>query len=405
MEKYTPELLLAMKEGARERVKSMLIEMAIKSINLTKKDIGTWRSAWQMAINAENPQRARLYEVYTDVDIDLHLTGCIGQRKGMVQKKSFKFVDKNGKENTELTELFENEWFKDFCAYVLDSRYWGHSLVQFGDIVTVLGKRKFEKVELVPRRHVVPEYGVIVKEIGDEWKRGIDYRNGKLAEWVIEAGKTHELGLLLKCSPAALSKKNMLAYWDAFGELFGMPIRIGKTISRNQKEISKVEKMLSDMGAAAWGLFPEGTEIEIKETTRGDAFEVYDKRVERANSEMSKGILNQTMTIDNGSSMSQSEVHLDVFKNVVDADADFLRDIINNKLLPFMAMHGFAVEGYRFDWDESIDYTPQEQINIEQMILNGGYEIDPKYFAEKYNIPITGKKQALPFSSPLNFFE
>jgi phage gp29-like protein len=240
---------------------------------------------------------------------------------------------------------------------------------------------------------VVPEYGVIVKEIGDEWKRGIDYRSGKLSEWVIESGKTHELGLLLKCSPPTLSKKNMLAYWDAFGELFGMPIRIGKTISRDQKEISKVEKMLSDMGAAAWGLFPEGTEIEIKETTRGDAFNVYDKRIDRANSELSKGILNQTMTIDNGSSMSQSEVHLKVFENVVDADADFLRDIINNKLIPFMAMHGFAVEGYRFNWDENIDYSPQEQINIEQMILNGGYEIDPKYFAEKYNIPITGKTQ------------
>ena len=63
----------------------------------------------------------------------------------------------------------------------------------------------------------------------------------------------------------------------------------------------------------SWGLFPEGTEIEIKETTRGDAFNVYDKRIDRANSEISKGVLNQTMTIDSGSSLSQSEVHLEVF--------------------------------------------------------------------------------------------
>lgn len=401
-DKYTPELLLAMKDAEKERVKSMLIELAVKSINLTKRDIGTWRAAWQMAINPENPQRGRLYDVYTDVDIDLHLSGCIGQRKGMVQKKSFKLVDKKGKENQELTEMFEQEWFKDFCSYVLDSRYWGHSLIQFGDIVSVMGVRKFDSVKLVPRYHVVPEYGVITKEAGDEWKKGIDYRNGKLAQWVIEAGKTHDLGLLLKCSPSALSKKNMLAYWDAFGEIFGMPIRIGKTISRDQKEISKVEKMLSEMGAAAWGLFPEGTEIEIKETTRGDAFNVYDKRIDRSNSEMSKGLLFQTMTIDSGSSLSQSEVHLEVFENVVDADADFLRDVVNNKLIPFMAMHGFSVEGYRFNWDENIDYTPQEQINIEQMIINGGYEIDPKYFSEKYNIPIIGKKQSTPITAGKN---
>ena len=108
----------------------------------------------------------------------------------------------------------------------------------------------------------------------------------------------------------------MLAYWDAFGEIFGMPIRIGKTASRDPKDIDRAEKFLAEMGALSWGLFPEGTEIEIKETTRGDAFNVYDRRIERANSEMSKGILNQTMTIDDGSSYSQSQTHLDIFKTL-----------------------------------------------------------------------------------------
>lgn len=397
MEKYTNEMRLAMQNAAgRERVKAMLIELAVKTQNLTKKDIGTWRQAWQMAINVENPQRARLYDVYTDVDVDLHLTGAIGQRKGMVMKKAFRLVDKAGKENRDATEILEAEWFKDFAGLVLDSRYWGHSLIQFGDILTIAGKRKFENVRLVPRKHVMPEHGLLLREVGDEPKKGISYREGKIANWCIEAGNPLDLGLLLKCSPQALSKKNMLAFWDTFGELFGMPIRIGKTISRDAAEINKVEKMLSDMGAAAWGLFPEGTEIEIKESSRGDAFNVYDKRIERANREISKGILNQTMTIDDGGSLSQSQVHLEVFQNVVEADADFLRDIINNRLLPFMAMHGFAVEGLQFEWDDSVEYTPQEQINIETMLVNGGYEIDPKYWTEKYNIPVTGKSAPTP---------
>jgi hypothetical protein len=312
----------------------------------------------------------------------------------MVLQKAFKLVDKNGKENRELSELFETEWFKDWLKLVLDTRYWGHSLIQFGDIVTVMGKKRFESVELVPRIHVVPEFGVITKEAGGDYKQGINYRQGKIAEWCIEAGKPKDLGLLLKCSPSALSKKNMLGFWDGWGEMFAMPIRIGKTSSRDNAEITKIEKMLAEMGAAAWGIFPEGTEIEIKETSRGDAFNVYDKRIDRANSEISKGTLNQTMTIDSGSSLSQSEVHLEVFENVIEADADFVRDIINNRLIPFMAMHGFPVEGYRFDWDESVSYTPDQMREIEQMILNGGYIIDEKYFIDKYNITITGKKEA-----------
>jgi hypothetical protein len=396
---YAPEMMLAMKNLDKERVKAMTIELLQTAQNLTKKDIGTWRAAWQMAINPENPQRRQLYGVYTDVCVDLHLSGCIDQREKMVLQKAFKLVNKNGKENKELSELFEAEWFKDFMNYVLDSRFWGHSLIQFGDILNVMGKKKFEQVELVPREHVVPEFGVITKEAGGDYKKGIDYRNNRIAEWCIEAGKPKDLGLLLKCSPHSLAKKNMLAFWDSFGEIFGMPIRVGETTSRDPKEIAKIEKMLDGMGAMPWGLFPEGTTIKLIETSRGDAFNVYDKRIDRANSEISKGILNQTMTIDSGSSYSQSEVHLQIFDNVVEADADFVRDVINNKLLPFMVMHGFPVDKHRFDWDETVEYTPEQMRTIEQMMLSSGYEIEPEYFVEKYNIPITGKKD------PTSFFE
>ena len=45
-----------------------------------------------------------------------------------------------------------------------------------------------------------------------------------------------------------------------------------------------------------------------------------------------------------------------------------------------------------FVWDEAVSYTPEQQLQIEQMIL-ANYEVDPAYFKEKYNIEITGVKQ------------
>ena len=169
--------------------------------------------------------------------------------------------------------------------------------------------------------------------------------------------------------------------------------RIAKTTSADEHERSKLENMLSKMGAAFYGVFAEGTEIEIKETTRGDAFNVYDKRIDRANSEISKGILNQTMTIDSGSSLSQSEVHLEVFEDVIEQDRKFLRNVINNQLIPFMLKHGFPLEGLTFEWDNTVEYTPEQIRQVEQMLIQGGYEIAPAYFAEKYHIEITGKKE------------
>ena len=352
----------------QQRVKKMLIELATQSQALTKKDIKDWRSAWQMALNVENPSRQRLYDIYTDVDADMHLSGAVEQRKNKVLRKSFKLVDSKGKENPEATEMLETKWFKDLLMYALDSRYWGHSLIELGDIIEVDGKRSYNGVKLIPRKHVIPEYGVITIEPGDEPKKGISYRDGNITDWVIEAGSDNNLGLFLKCAAHTIPKKNMLAFWDQFGEIFGMPIRIGKTTSRDPKEHSKIEALLDGMGAAPWALFPDGTEIEIKETTRGDAFNIYDRRIERANSELSKGVLNQTMTLDSGSSLSQSEVHLNIFEEVVDRDADMIRDIINDQLLPRMIKHGFKLQGLRFCWDETVDYTPEQQVAFETMI-------------------------------------
>ncbi|WP_439787251.1 phage portal protein family protein, partial [Parabacteroides goldsteinii] len=199
------------------------------------------------------------------MEVDLHLEGCVGQRKGFVQKKGFKLVDAKGKQNDDITRLFEAVWFKDMVGYILDSRYWGHSLIQLGDVVSIDGEMRYTGVELVNRKHVIQEYGVIIREQGDEWQTGVPYREGPMADWVIEAGKPHDLGLYLKAATQTIPKKNMLAYWDQFGEIFGMPIRIAKTSSRDPKDRAQIENMLSNMGAAPWGMFPTDTDIEIKE--------------------------------------------------------------------------------------------------------------------------------------------
>lgn len=139
----------------------------------------------------------------------------------------------------------------------------------------------------------------------------------------------------------------------------------------------------------------QDTEIEFVESGKGDAFNVYDKRIDRANSELSKLIIGQTMTIEDGSSLSQSETHLEVFENLVESDCTMLRDIVNNQLIPRMVKHGFPVKGLRFEWDDAVDYTPEQQVAYETMIADR-YEVDPTYFAEKYSMPVGERRNAQP---------
>lgn len=371
-----------------KQVKHVIIELQRTTDALTRKDIADWRAAWQMAINVDSPNRQRLYDIYRDTEVDGHLSGCVAQREGFVMAKSFKLVDASGKENDEAHHYFDQAWFKHLCRLCLDSVYWGHSLIELGDVIQDGdGCPCYADVRLIPRKHVIPEYGRVITDLGQDWTTGIDFHEAPFAEWLIEAGQPDNLGLYLKAAQHTIPKKNMLAFWDAFGEIFGMPIRVAKTATRDEKERNRINEQLKSLGFAGTAILPLDTELEFIESTRGDAYNVFNQRADRANSELSKLVIGQTMTIEDGSSLSQSQTHLQVFQNLIEEDAGMLRDIINNQLIPRMAKHGFPVKGVRFDWDDSIDYTPEQQVAYETMIADR-YEVDPKYFAEKYSMPV-----------------
>ena len=168
-------------------------------------------------------------------------------------------------------------------------------------------------------------------------------------------------------------------------------MRIANTSATNKADIASIEKTMNDMGAAFWGVFPDDTKISFQETSRGDAYNVYDKRLERCDKEISKIILSQTMTIDNGSSLSQSEVHLEIFEHICASDAKRIGYIINDRLLPLMVASGFPISGLTFAWDYSDEMTEAEMREQERVILQY-YDVDPEYFRRKYNVPILGRR-------------
>lgn len=386
---------MATKKDIKTNTKEPLaVSLKVEKVaaNLAKKDISKWKSAWQQALNIENPNRTALYDMYSECLIDTHLSGCLEQRRGFLKQKAFKLIEKDGKENKEITTIFESQWFKQFIDYCLESRYWGHSLIEFGNVIDVNGIKTFDYCDLIPRKNVVPEYGVIKRTQSEQASSGINYRLPEYSNFLIEVGDNYNLGLFLKTAIHVISKKFSTSFWDGFAELFGIPMRIAKTMSNDPAEIARLEAMLINMGAASWGLLPDGTTLDFKEASTSDSFLVFDKRIDRCNSEISKCILGQTMTTDNGSSQSQAEVHLEVLNNIIDSDADFIKDIVNNKLIPLLINRGFSLQNITFDWDYAETYSAEDMRQIEQMLLSAGYEIDQKYFAEKYNIPITGKR-------------
>ena len=380
-------------KGNRRKVDSLLAKLQRTTEALTKGDIQKWRKAWQQAISVESPDRRLLYDIYRDASVDAHLSGCIDQRTGFVMARSFNIEDKSGKPQDKLHHYFEQEWFEELCRLVLVTPYWGHSLIEMGELVTDGdGCPSYSGMNLIDRKFVIPEHHRVITDLGQDWTTGIDYHDPIYSNNLIEVGRPDDLGLLLKASLHTIPKKNVLAAWDVFSEIFGMPLRVATTTARDQKDIDRISEMMERMGLASYAVLPEGTTVQLVSSTQADAFNVYDKRVDRANSEISKLIIGQTMTIEDGSSLSQSQTHLEVFENLVEADAKLLANTVNNQLIPRMVLHGFPLQGMHFSWDESVDYTPEQQMQYEQMITDR-YEVDGQYFADKYNMPVGERLQ------------
>ena len=387
------------RKSDRRKFRKVVIDLQRTADALTKRDLASWRQAHQMALSVEHPSRQRLYDIYRDVELDLHLSGCMGQLEGFVMSKSFKLTKAGGEDDPASLKYLETAWFKQFMRYCLQQRYWGHSLIELGDVITREdGTLSLDGVSLIPRKHVVPEYGRVTVNPGDSWESGIDYRQPPYSDWLVEVGAPDDLGLYLKAAIQTIPKKYALAFWDSFAEMFGLPIRIAKTSSRDQKDIDAMGKMMESMGSKSWAVLPSEAEIELKESSRGDAYNVYDKRIERANSELSKLVLLVTMTIEDGSSLSQSQVHLKVLDNLVWQIADLVRDTVNDQLLPKLCRLGFPLQGLRFDWDEPVDYSAEQQVAYERMILEN-FEVDGSYFEDKYGVPV-GERRQNPLAPP-----
>ena len=105
-------------------MKKIIVDLQKTTDALTRADMADWRNAWQLAINVENPNRQRLYDIYRDTLIDLHLSGCIEQRKGFVMSRSFKLLDATGVKNDEAKHYFDQSWFKQLLIYVIWYSYY-----------------------------------------------------------------------------------------------------------------------------------------------------------------------------------------------------------------------------------------------------------------------------------------
>ncbi|WP_119352927.1 DUF935 domain-containing protein [Azohydromonas sediminis] len=118
-------------------------------------------------------------------------------------------------------------------------------------------------------------------------------------------------------------KSYALRDWARFAELFGQPIRVGKYHQgASPDDVAVLKQAAFSLGSDAAAVIPQEMVLELVESgSKSASADLYHKLIDYLDRQVSKAVLGQTMTTDDGSSLAQARVHNEVRLDLIRADA------------------------------------------------------------------------------------
>lgn len=358
----------------------MLSKLVKNQVLRTRKDIADWISARQAAENVMFPNRTRLVELYDNILEDDVFGSQIETRNETIIGSKFHLVGKDGKPNEEATSVVMNAaFYEDIQKAILMSRWYGHSLIQLMQDST--GEWY---AELIPRRHVIPEKGVVKIMVSDA--DGIRYR--ETTEYritILEFGKPEDMGMANMAVPNVLMKRFSTSAWSEFNEVFGQPTKVLKTNTQDATSMNRAESMLKEMGAAPYLIIDESEAFEFVAAITSDG-DTYDNAITRLNSGLSMIVNGAVIGMDtkngNYSKEESSKEHLAMR---IRADKRMVVNYWNRLVLPALARLGLIPDGLKFQFveEEDIDGLWKKVVDAAPY-----FKIDAEWITDKFGIPV-----------------
>lgn len=196
-------------------------------------------------------------------------------------------------------------------------------------------------------------------------------------------------------------KRHILQFWAVFSEKFSTPSVKGRfPAAATEEEKEKLLQACSALGSEAAVVIPDGMEMDLVEATRrgGGDYQEFHSALNQA---ISKVILSQTMTTDDGSSRAQATVHETVRDKLIKSDADLLCESFNRSAVKWWCEWNFPAAQpprvlRRMKEADDLD----ARVTRDSTLMNHGYHPDDEYIKRHYGDGWT-KGEAVPRSKPI----
>ncbi len=342
-------------------------------------DTADFMVAVRAAENVDYSQRSKLYDLYTDILLDSHLSCVIEKRKNAVLCSDIEFR-RDGKPDELVNKQIHSPWFNRCIADLLDARFWGFTLLQF-----FRDPQGWVDYDLIPRKHVDPRRRQILRRQTDI--NGLPWDN--FAD-LLFVGARDDLGLLAKAAPWVIYKRNTTADWAQFSEVFGMPTREFVYDTDDEDARARAIQDANELGSLASFIHGKDTDLNLVEAgNKTGSADVYERLVERCNNEISKLILGNTLTTESSENGTQAlgTVHKKVEDKVTQSDRLYLLDILNYDMTDIFASMGINTDGGEFCFPEQKDIDPNTKMSIlTQLRSNFHLPVDDDWLYEEFGV-------------------
>jgi phage gp29-like protein len=402
--------------GSKDPKKNVSTKIVSVGLNRVRQDIQSWRSAVTEAETSYFQQRSKMQILFADTVLNGHVFSCMEKRKKLTLQRDFEIMV-NGKESEDLETIFKSKWFADLISYMLDAQFYGYSLVSLGDCID----SNFPEMTLIKRENVSPDRLNVAAFVG--MLSGDQFMEEPFATWHIYADTPSEnghsrcgYGLLYKVAMYEIICRNLIGANATAAELFGMPLRHGKTDKTEEEEREAFANSLAAMGSAGWVVTDLMDEIElIQNSTGSTGYQIYENLEKRCEAKISKLILGHADALDSvpgklGNDGRDSPAQ-EALKEIKVSDGNVIENLINNQIIPKLRKIGFGIpEGAVFCYSNNdekeeqrarVDASNKITAEIAQIMTSGGLKMDPKYFEERTGIPTT--EAEIPEPDPKTF--
>ena len=341
-------------------------------------DIADYTISVRAAENVDFSRRYKLFDLYSDILMDTHLTCVIEKRKNAILCSKIEFR-RDGKPDDIVNSQITSPWFTRFISDILDAKFWGFTLCQF------FKDGEWVNYDLVPRKHADPVRKLILRHqtdiTGVSWEEYPD---------LLFVGSDDDLGLLAKAAPWVIYKRNTTADWAQFSEVFGMPIQEYIYETDDEESRQRAINDASNTGSLAVFVHSKDTELQLREAgNKTGSADIYERLCERCNNELSKLILGNTLTTESSENGTQAlgTVHKKVEDKVAQTDRQYVLNVLNYDMADIFTAMGINTEGGEFCFPEPKEVDANTKVSIlTQLKKNFNLPVDDDYLYEEFGI-------------------